>query len=236
MRYIQIYLAIFFLIFGFLSCKKDGEGTLRINYKAIVNQQPLQLNTPYLIGTDTIVFERFNMYISDMKIYNKDEENYISLEEVNLIKYGDMETIVSDFVLPQNAYKNFYLTLGLTDDLNAKDPSSFASDHPLSSDQGNYWLMANSYVYVKIEGKYHNGTTTPLAYHIGLDGMGRELSNTTKGYSIHDGNVTNLFFKIDINQFLDALNLPSESDTHTTDNMPLAEKVVDALQNAISIY
>lgn len=132
-------------------------------------------------------------------------------------------------------YKNFTSLLGLSNELNATIPSQYTSSHPLGLDAANYWLMANSYIYLKIEGfRLNNGVEEPFTYHVGLDDFYREKT-LDRSFTINKGNTTTLLGLISINDLFANIDFDTEYETHTTNNMTLAVKMMDNFSNALTL-
>ncbi|MCB9226051.1 MAG: MbnP family protein [Chitinophagales bacterium] len=234
-KIIKIAFVLAFFATTLSSCKKDEEGTIKINYKATVNDQELSFYQPYIINGDTITFELFKFYTSDIKIYDKDDNSAISLGDVHLVNYDDADSKTQSITVDATAYKNPTFMIGLSDERNMTDPSSYTSDSPLSLQQGNYWLMASSYIYFKIEGfRKVNGVNEPMVYHVGFNGMGVEKT-AQKALSVFDEGTTNINFTVDFDDMFANIDFDTESTTHTTDNMPLAQKMMDNFVNATTI-
>lgn len=234
-KIISIFFTFVALATVLFSCNKKEEGTIKISYKATVNNQNLTLHNNYIINGDTVFFEVFKFYVSDIYISDKDENTTTSLSDVHLIDYSNDSTKTQSITVEATAYKNPTFTIGLSNERNETDPSSYASAHPLSLQQGNYWLMASSYIYFKIEGKRKvNGINHPIAYHVGLNDMGTEKI-AQKAFSVYDENTTNINFIVNLDDMFANINFDTESMTHTTDNKPLADKMMSNFANAATI-
>jgi hypothetical protein len=233
------YAFIAIALFGLNSCDEDaveaGEGTLTMKYEAKVNNIDLELNRNYLINGDSVYFTTVKFYVSDVKIQDKDGLNEIEVKDVALVDFSEMSTTSFNTVLPATAYKNPSFTVGLSDERNNTEPSSYPSISPLSLNTSMYWLMAESYIYFKIEAfRTVNGVETPLVYHVGLDGMGTNAS-VEKGFSINNGNITTIITTLELTAVFTTIDLATEPGTHTLNNKPLADKMMDNFVNALSI-
>lgn len=234
-KHIKLAVVFIALTIALSSCKKDKEGTITINYKATVNNQELTFDNPFIINGDTIVFEVFKFYTSDINITDKNDNQTITLGDVHLVDYENIDSKTYSTTIEATAYKNPTFIVGLSDERNATDPSSYASSNPLSLQQGNYWMMASSYIFFKIEGfRTVNGVDEPIVYHVGFNGMGVEKV-AQKAFSVYDKGNTNINFTVDFDDLFANIDFDTEGTTHTTDNMTLAQKMMDNFVNATTI-
>lgn len=218
------------------ACKEEaGEGVLTMKYATTINDETLELNKVYDMDGDSVYFTLINYYISDVEISDKDGNSAIAINDVALIDLSDPSTFEYSFNLEANAYKNPSFTVGLTDDRNATDPSSYASDHPMSLNRSMYWLMSQAYIYFKVEGfRIQNGVDEPLVYHVGMNGFS-QTKVKEDAFSINDGNTTTIITTLDLNDLFSNIDFDTEPETHTMNNMPLAMKMMNNFVNALSV-
>lgn len=224
-------------IVGLSSCTEEevGEGTLTMKYETKINNTPLVLNQTYDMDGDMVYFTLVQYYVSGVSIQDKDATTTIELKDVELVDVSDESTLSFSKTLTSGAYKSPSFTLGLSDELNATDPSTYESDHPMSLSRSTYWLMANAYIYFKIEGfRTINGVDEPFVYHVGANGLYRDLM-ADQAVSINKDNTTTIVSSLDLNSVFSNVDFATESETHTGNNMPLAIKMMDNFANAISI-
>lgn len=218
------------------ACKEEtGEGVLNMKYTATVNNENLTLNKTYLMNGDSVYFTLIQYYVSDLTINDKDGNSAIDVMDVAFIDFAEPSSLEYNFNMEATAYKNPGFTIGLSDDRAASDPSSFASDHPMSLNSSMYWLMSNSYIYFKIEGfRLKNGLEEPIVYHVGLNGYARtrEVENA---FSVNDGNTTTIVTTLNLNDVFTNIDFDTEPETHTMNNMPLAQKMMNNFAAAISV-
>lgn len=232
------YAIITIAVFSLNSCKEDsdaGEGTLTMKYEAKVNNSNLLLNTDYTINGDTVKFTMLKFYVSDVHILDKDGLNMIEIKDVALVDFNDETSTSFSATLESGAYKNPMYSVGLSLDLNASDPSTFASNHPMSLGTSMYWMMSNAYIYFKIEGfRTVNGLEEPFVYHVGHMVLAQDKM-ADKSFSINKGTTTTLLNILDLNNVFATIDFDTESETHTMNNMPLANKMMTNFVEAISV-
>jgi len=229
--YSILFLALFTLIFS--SCKKETEGTLAIDFVTRFNQQPLALNSKYPFQNGEIEFTMVNFYVSNISVEDKDGIGKIPLKDVDLVKMGSNSTL--NFTLKEGAYKNLFLGLGLDEILDSTDPSMYGNDHPLGINQNNFWLMSNSYIYVKIEGFFYvNGDKLNISYHLGDTSFYKTLTSTN-AFSIYANNTTNKKVILNLEQFFNNVIIEDNLSTHTVENVPFALLMMNNFEAALTI-
>lgn len=232
------YAIIAIAIFGLNSCKEEvaaGEGTLTMKYEAKVNNMPLVFDQIYDLNGDSVRFEVLKFYVSDVHIHDQDGANMMEVKDVDLINFNNEASTSFSTLLASGAYKNPMYSVGLSLDLNASDPSTFESTHPLSLGNSMYWMMSNAYIYFKIEGfRTINGIEEPFVYHVGHMVLAQE-KELEKAFSINKGTTTTLVNTLDLNSVFSNIDFDTESETHTMNNMPLANKMMGNFTNGLSI-
>ena len=226
MRVAIIYSLLFVLFFS--SCRSP-EKEVSIEFQLIQNGARYPMSTAFFKGDTAVAFDLFHFYISELTI-------------------GDQ--LVSDilFVDPNDSsFSNYTLNLdkpgesvqfglGVAADMNAMDPTSFATTHPLSSAFAMYWTWASKYRYIKAEGRFNASgdlsdatSNGGIIWHTGTDPL---YLTRTVDLDIRPGD--HLVFKLDLDTLLSQINLRDDAFTHTTvDTYQTAERVSE---NTISAF
>lgn len=242
---------IFPLIFGSLmilaltGCQEETKTTnVELNFKSYFSQDPLLMyEADYDYAEDMKMrFQLFHFYISDVALLTADGEE--KLLDVELVTFKDVQTQdqaqdgVSFLIenIPTGNYQGIRMTIGLTEELNATQPSDYVAGHPLSD---NYWSWALGYIFFKIEGNGDlNGQGTfdeKLTYHIGGDVLAN-VKTFNKDITLEQGQDAQLFFEVDVkdiltrgSEFVDFRTTPQD---HTND-MNLAHFMADNFYDAL---
>jgi hypothetical protein len=231
----RIFILVAFVsLLVFTGCNKEEEGTLELRFNSKFNGLPLQLNTPYPFQNGLIEFTMVQYYVSNLAVEDKDGTSNIPLKDVDLINASSNNVL--NYQLPAGAYKNVRIGLGLDEVMGASEPSSFGTQHPLSLNQNNYWMMTQSYIFVKIEGFFTiNGQRLPLVYHLGDESFYRTIQTSSKAFSIHDENITTVTVNFNVNGVFNGVNLPQQDNTHTTNDFPLALQMMNNFAASFTI-
>lgn len=234
------------------ACKPDpipvAQGTLTLHFKPVINGADLVPQSGlYTNATQNVRFkvDMLQFYICDLLVKRADD-SVISLtgaNHVGLIKVMDMISKDVSFTLPEGDYKEIGFTLGLNSALNSTQPGDYTTNHPLGTDNGNYWIMNSSYVFTKLEGVMDttaSGTgafTKSFLFHLGTNDFASPV-NFTKSFTItkYKTNTVNVNMNV-LTMFNGAfpIDMRSELTTNTTDNLPLAQKFKNNFIESISI-
>ena len=206
---------------------RSQQVTLEINleHKGV----PFQLGETLYEGDTAVKFELIHFYLSQITLGDEVKEPVI------FVNAQDSATM--NYVLPL-AKKVDKISFGMGVDSinNIQDPTSFASNHPLSSSNAMYWSWATMYRFFKIDGRVNAsgilGTDDQLlAWHTGKNALYRSKEiNTTIKPGAH------LVLTFDIATFYSGVSLDSETMTHSmVDDYDIAVALSDNLPAAFSL-
>lgn len=223
----------------FTACDDDDTGsteaTLSFSITPTVDNARMDLNQDYINESNQkFMVELFKTYLSDIHLV-KDDGTEELLADVAWYNIGASELLLFSGV-DVGSYSTIKMGLGLNPTLNASDPTTFDVDHPLSGSQGNYWSWASKYIFVKLEGRFNEDAaatnyTGAFVYHVGLDQFYREIEIPINLDLAGDDNKS-LAFTIAMEDVFADVNFAEEFTTHTMDDMPLAEKMMNNFESA----
>jgi hypothetical protein len=240
-------------IFSFSSCKKDDENekaTIVLNFKGKVGNENLLLrNSKYTTGNNYKVnIETLKFYLSNITLIKEDNSEvllkdvaFIDFENNHTSNTSNGETIVIE--TEAGKFKGIKMGFGVDNTVNNSDPSVYKEEEPLSIYQGMHWSWNTGYIFMKLEGKFDADTTANILsqdylFHTGLNDL-YTTATFNKNFQLNGDETKTLNFNIDAAKMFHTANksidLYTESFTHTTGNVPLAEKVRDLFIQAISI-
>lgn len=260
MKGTKIFLALILAItVTTIGCKKDdpyvaptNTGTVNLNITTEVGGTAVVLNNIYSdVKGYRYMPTLFKLYLSNIS-FIKDDGSEVFVKDAELLDLGnslngEAETRTYDLVLGD--YTGIRFWLGVDSTMNATDPASYPSTDPLSLYTGTYWDWNTGYRFLMFEGVYDtvpNGTGAlyngnSFTYHTGTNALYIEadLSNAQQTFSlIEDGDSYNYNLALDMNKILysssDTIAIKDNRVTHTTNNMPLAEKITNNLSQVFS--
>jgi len=234
------------------ACKPDpipiAKGTLTLHFKPVINGADLIPQSGLYINTAQNVRFKVDMlqfYICDLVVKRADDSilSLTGANHVGLIKVMDVISKDVSFSLPEGEYKEIGFTLGLNSALNSTQPGDYSTDHPLGTDNGNYWIMNSSYVFTKLEGVMDttaSGTgsfTRSFLFHLGTNDFAAPV-NYMKLFTIAKDQTNTINVNMDVLTMFNGaflIDMRSEVSTNTTDNLPLAQKFKNNFIQSISI-
>lgn len=243
-------LSLLLLLLPFTSCKDGGDSDntpkvkLNVTFRALYDGQPLEKYKDYPYGASELFFDRFNTYLSDLKISHEGNETLLS--EIEWVDFTpDQATnnfaveVKRTYEIKAGRYDAFHIGYGVKSNLNAMSPNEFPADHPLAREI-EYWSGWQSYIFTKVQGRYDlNGDGTPetnIFYHTGSDAA---YVSFEKALSMNFENDSNLVIEFDVKklmtfdgQLLDLTIDSNRSTSHSADNVALGVKVMNNLPNA----
>lgn len=257
-RVTYTYLLLFFSAFLVLSgCKKDetytypaAEGTLKVNFYPKVRGQNFVLNhTYYDLLSYQYNMSTFKFYVSNLTLI-KDDGSTLVVDTVSLLDYeglnpGDPATI--SIKVPAGSYKGAKFWIGIDSVRNNQGPiASAAQTDPLSVYQGTYWTWNTGFRFIMLEGESDsvaNDTTNTggfgsFTYHVGTNSMYTPVVLPEQTLLVDSAQTTAYNLNVDVNKLYysatDTIIKYKEPITHTTDNAPLATRVIHNLSQAFS--
>lgn len=212
----------------FTSCGGGSqEVTLEINLEH--NGVPFEIGESLTKGDTAIKFELIHFYLSEIALGDEVKEPVVF---VNVQDSASMH-----YVLPlMKKVDKFSFGMGVDSINNIQDPTSFDSDHPLSSSNAMYWSWATMYRFFKIDGRVNasgilGADDQLLAWHTGKNALYRTKQIDA---SIKPG--AHLVLTFDLASFYSGVSLDTETMTHSmVDDYDIAVKLSDNLPAAFSL-
>jgi len=233
-------LAITFALFG---CDKDaGSGTLNIDFLATYQGEPLVMLEQYQYENNlSLLFQRFNFYISDISLVDQDgntEEilgiDFISFDGVDNPNAAQEGYPVSIENVPAGTYTAINIGLGVPPDLNATTEADYEDAHPLGQ-ASHYWSAWGSYIFSMLNAKIDtNGDgmhdDASILYHTGSDEVYRTVTLPVQIDLLEDG-FSRVRLSIDVYDLLregeGMIDLIANPATHDINNLKLANQIMD---------
>ncbi len=237
------FLLLTIIAFGIFSCEKDGKNSSALSFHlhTMVGTTPAAYGVTFQTSEGRkFTLSDFRYYISNIELI-KNDGDVVSLAGKVLLAGPSQHTYeIGD--VPTGNYKGFRFVLGLDSITNHKDPTTYESDEPLAiQSPGIHWSWNSGYIFMKMEGQVdttqaHSGTPNfDFFYHIGLDQMKRTIDFSTSGFKVTGDNENEIGLEIDFLKIMTSVDMRTESETHTFNNLPLATKIADNWQSAFSL-
>lgn len=234
------------LMLGLASCKDDpdtAEGTVTFHFKAVYDEAPLPMfeTRPFENG-EFLEFTHLSMIISDLELLRQGSAELLDDVEIVNLSFDNTTAAEGGYTLtisgvPAGTYDGLRFGIGVPADVNAKKPADFPSSNPLSN-TAFYWTPWSSYIFMKTEGRLDtlgNGTLDlGFALHTGSDALYR-VSGTNIPLIVSEGLNTNLDIVIDYKKVLQGVDIKSNPQNHSPDDLTTISAIVNNLEIALTL-
>lgn len=224
------------LVISISACDSEEttvDNNISLNIRAMVGEEVLADGESYtntLGQTYQLDLDACHIYLSNISLVKADGTEQL-LEDVVLFDFQSTNIITN---ISEGDYTGFKVGVGLDEILNESDPNVFDPGHPLSYANNTHWSWAAKYKFVMLEGKSGTDLSSTFAYHLGADALYRAI-DISQSTSISNTETTILTLNIDFDKVFENIDFTEEKLTHTNDNMPLAEKVMNNFSGALSV-
>ncbi len=240
---ISLFLLATALTFAFSGCKDEDEpktSNLDFNFEFTVDGQALAYGTDIQINGVTVNIETAAFYVSGIEIMPETGSALTADGTHLLVSVGSGAQSVLKDIEPGH-YHMASFDIGVQADANSQTETDFttrASDDPLAAQMpAMHWNWNSGYKFLRIDGVTDtdgDGTPeTPLAFHLGTNALLTPVSYDLH-HDLEPGDNT-LTFEFDLANFFEGVDLSTQTDTHTMNDLPLAQKVAGNLSTAISV-
>lgn len=227
---------------------KDDDGScvypasVQLNFEPMVGSQTFAFNTEYTVNGRKVMFERAQFYVSSFGFMKGG--GYESLPNAYLLVHPGQTSYQLTGELAAGTYSGIKFAVGVDSLTNSTvEPESWPAGHALSVNNPNYtyWSWSSGYVFIRLEGKVDttlaaNGTPNyPFVFHVGTNGMLRTV-NLSKTFTVEDGDNVSFDVHVDYAEMLAGIDLRTENETHTMNDMPTASAVANNATNAFHLH
>lgn len=231
---------------SFIGCEKNDE--------TAPSSEKLTLHLHTMVGTENAAYgvtfadetgrqftlTDFRYYLSNFVLINENGDEIPISGKVVLASPSAHEYELGD--VPSGNYRGFRFLVGLDSATNHSDPTIYPSDNPLSiQSPGIHWDWNSGYIFMKVEGYVDttlNNSGAPdyeFFYHVGMDALKRTIDFSASSFEVKAGTDAELALELDLRKVLTNVDMRTENETHTFNNMPLAEKIADNWQGAFTV-
>jgi len=124
------------------------------------------------------------------------------------------------------------VNIGVDSANNHGDPTTYPTTSALSPQTPSmFWSWNPGYKFIVFEGMVDTDSdSTPDAsfvYHVGTDALYRKSEHIESHADVTFGSETEISIDINYAQFLEGIDIASDLDTHTMNNLPLATTIAD---------
>lgn len=261
MKRVSFRFAFYLLLFSAFaasSCNKpsptpvsDKNGIFTLKFNITAGGQPLVLNKTIVNANGQHYnLNELHFYVSNPQLNGSNNQ---PLTDILLIDPDKTESVfnsakvgtVFSFPVMAGTYTSLSFGLGPTKIQNgAWNNSSNLPPHsnfdPLSDSYNTFWNNHLGYLFFMTDGLMdttvnNSGQTNfPFEYHCGLDTMFRSKTFSDKTITITAGVTDTFTIHLEVDSIFNSINMKKNYDTHTTDNIVLAIKLMNNFAAAIT--
>ncbi|NND04740.1 MAG: hypothetical protein HKN87_00045 [Saprospiraceae bacterium] len=227
-----------------ISCNKFDDiepagNSLSFAFVFQVNGEDFEINTQYDIDGTAVSFDVLNYYLSGLYIQQANGLE-INLQNEYLLAGPNGIVTLNGGVDVSNITKVKFF-IGVDSVANNQTEVDFLdrpSIDPLSlQNPAMHWNWNTGYRFLRIDGNVDtdgNGTVdTGVAYHLGTDPFLKNFDFNTNIQIVEGANVVS--FVLDLGVLFEGVDMSTELETHTVDNLPLAQRLFDNLSRAMTV-
>ncbi len=231
------------VLFTIISCGDDDENQttgIQFNFAFEVDGETLEYGKTYSINGDAVSFDVAQYYIGDLSL-TLDDASIVNFDGQYLLATPNTSALSDVSSTMGKTITKIDFNVGVSPSENSQSEIDFTqrntNDVLSAQDPTMHWNWNSGYKFLRVDGDVDtdaDGTVdTGIAYHIGSDPFLRSLSyDTSISLDESDNEIT---FTLDLSTFFNNVDLSTEIDTHTGDNLELAERLVDNYNTAISV-
>ncbi|MCB0790680.1 MAG: hypothetical protein H6595_13335 [Flavobacteriales bacterium] len=247
------YLGLFaFMALAITACKKDEPeetgpdcsvyhyGTVKINFDLLNGTAPYSLTDQLTDSAGhAVVFDQVRFYVSGIHLADDGGTEVAHFEDKVLLV--DAANSSNTYTLGDVNSQHIHMVtfdLGLDSVTNHADPTT--AEAPLNDATMHWgWNPAAGYKFLVLEGRVDDdgdGTVDAndptFVYHVATDALLRS-DEVHVHQDLGDCSTLTMMVGVDVAQLAAVTDMLTNNDTHTSNNMDLAIRLMDALVNAI---
>jgi len=236
-------IALFFGLMN-LGCNKfdDIENTgsnLSLAFNVLVEGEDFEPGTVYEINGSTVTFDVVQYYLGGLQLRQANGFEINLQDQYLLIGPGGFANLNGLLQVSNITDVKFFIGVdSLTNRQSEVDFVDRPASDPLSlKDPSMHWNWNTGYKFLRIDGNADTDgdgiVDTGIAYHLGSDPFLKDFDFKTD-IQMQEGNNT-VSFVLDLAALFDGVDLSTELDTHTGNNLPLAQLLFDNLSTAMTV-
>ncbi len=225
--------------FLFIGCDDDDNVTttnISIQFDQTIDGQTVQLNQNYDINGTTVAFNRIQFYVSQLELIRSDSTGVL-IEDQYFLYGPDANTFnVGEVSTDEISLVRFNVGIDpAANNISETDFASYPSDSPLAAKNPSmHWNWNSGYKFFVLEGLTDSdGDGTPetdFVFHIGSDPFLRQVILNAPSIASNTQAVISVSLQLD--EVLSNVDMATEFDTHTANNIDLATRIANNFQNA----
>ncbi len=240
-----IHLSTLMLVFLLiaLACDQDTEpeiepARLSFNFDLRVGDQTLEFGKVYTINGTAVSFDVVDYYVGGI-LFTQADGTTVNLEEQYLLASDTANLLNGEITISDITSIKFFVGVdALTNRQSENDFTTRPTSDPLGlQDPAMHWNWMTGYKFLRVDGNADTdgdgAVDQGIAYHLGSDALLKDFE-IQKNIPIVSG-LNRIRFTLDLAKFFSGVDLSTELDTHTSNNLPLAERLHASLGSALTL-
>lgn len=237
-----LYFSLLFILFS--ACNKDNNdvadvANVTFAFDMNINGQPIEYGTVYDLNGTAISFDIASFYVGGLEL-TLDNGSVIDFANNYLLAdLGNSFNVNNSFEVAAIQKAKFFIGVdSVTNSQTEMDFTQRPTSDPLGiQDPSMHWNWNTGYKFLRVDGDVDtdgDGTVdTGVAYHLGSNAL---LKSFDMPLNIQlERGANTLYFSLDLQTLFNGVDVSTELDTHTGNNLPLAMRLHDNLGAAISL-
>ncbi len=226
-----------------LGCSKDSDepsrARLAFAFEFTVGEDALAFGQLYNVGGTAVTFSTANYYLGGLQLTQQNGTIIDLSDQYLLAGLNTAATLNEDLDISNIIHAKFFI--GVDPTTNAQTETDFTSrptSDPLGlQDPAMHWNWNTGYKFLRVDGDADTdgdgAVDTGIAYHIGSDPFLKSFDRPVR-LELQGGDNT-VTFALDLAQLLEGVDLSTEIDTHTSNDLPLAERISSNMEAAFTL-
>lgn len=220
--------------------------TVSLKMDAYVGSSPLNYSSSFTTSSGIKhTISTFRYYVSNIRLIKSDGSEYPITDKYFLVSPSTSNYSLGE--VPVGDYKGLKFNVGIDSLTNHQDPTIYSASNPLAiQSPGMHWNWNSGYIFIMVEGtcdttvantdvltlgQYSKG----MFLHIGMDKNNKEVDLSTSPFTVSAAAESAINIKADLDTFFNGIDLKTDNQTHTMDNMPLAMKATANIPNMFTV-
>jgi hypothetical protein len=219
---------------------------LTLKMESYIGSTPLNFSSTFTTNAGAkYTVSMFRYYVSNIRLIKNDGTEYPISNKYLLVTPATINYDLGS--VPVGDYKGLKFKIGIDSATNHMDPTVYPASNPLAiQSPAIHWSWSSGYIFMMIEGTCDTTASNTGAlsfgqydrgmfFHIGMDNYYKEVDLSSSAFSVLSTEAKTLSIKSDLNTFFTNVNLKTENQTHTMDNMMLATKAANNIPNMFTV-
>lgn len=244
------YLVAIVVLFAFLVACGDNDNDnalisdITFDFQFVTDEGAIQLNRPFELNGSTVMFETANFYFHGLRMGGPETGLFFAEGDTHVLAGMNLTKTFSNIDVEPLDYSGTRIIIGVEEEQNGQIESDFTqrtAEDPLSiKDPSMHWNWNSGYKFVRFDGEVDTDddgiVDTPIAYHLGTNALRSVIEFQHDTIPLGE-RINRLSMVFNLDEFFSGVDFQIQSnwDTHTGNNLPLAQQLTANLSSTFTI-